>query len=149
MEDKIIELISVLSIENDPELIGALYFKLGSIRAEKDFSYKYTIEKLSNREKSTLYMGLSKIVGHAYKSSRYDLALKLKKRIDEHYCAPCEYPCSSCPFGRRIGLIDRTIDTHEKIKLKIVSDLDPDLIITKYLVNKIILKLKTIKIKTV
>jgi len=153
MEDKIIDLISLLSIENDSELIECLYSKLFEIQTEndkqKDYSYKYSLKKFSNtREMSTLYMGLKKSINHGYKSNEYEKAQKLDNHTYSHLCCHCtQSDCEKCIFKKRIEYITSIIENHDKIKKQFIQNLDSDFILNKYLVNKIIVKLNNLKNK--
>lgn len=154
MEDKIIDLISLLSVEKDSELIECLYSKLFEINTEndkqKDFSYKYSLEKLwDTREMSTLYMGLKKSIKHGYKSNEYQKALELDNHANKHLCYPCtQTDCEKCIFKKRIKYITSILEKHDKIKKQLIQNLDSDFILNKYLVNKIIVKLNNLKKQT-
>ncbi len=154
MEDKIIELISLLSVEYDSELIECLYSKLFEIHIEKDkqkdFSYKYSLSKFSNtREMSTLYMGLKKAVKYSYKSKELNRILKIEDYIYNNLCCPCvQVDCEKCMFKKRIQFSTKMLEKHDGIKAKIIEDLDSDFILNKLLINKIIVKLNNFKNKT-
>jgi len=154
MEDKIIELISLLSIKTDSELISALYSKLEILSVEKykekDLEYKYSFEKINGTAGiSTLLMGVRKTVKHEYKSREIDLSYKIRHHLYNHYCDKCELAsCDICPIKNRFKLLENIDEKHDKIKEDIIKNLSTEFLMNKYLVNKIIVKLNNLKKQT-
>ncbi len=154
MEDKIIELISLLSIETDSELISALYSKLEVLLVEKgkekDLEYKYSFDKIKvTTGMSTLLMGVRKTVEHEYKSREIDLSDKIWHHLNNHYCDKCELAsCDICPIKNRLKLLENIDKKHDKIKADIIKNLSEEFLMNKYLVNKIIVKLNNLKKQT-
>lgn len=151
MQDKIIELIALLDYKTDSKIIDVLYEKIVELNCEseklKDFSYKYSIQKIASRDMSTLMMGVEKTIRFSYNSEEFEIAKILENDIRHRYCYVCDGidSCDLCPFKKRIQYINKLINKHNKIQSDILKNLSSEFILNKYLVNKIIVKLNNLK----
>jgi hypothetical protein len=130
MDIKIIELISLLSIDEDFDLIQALYSKLSQILTEKEqsknFEYKYSAEKI---KKSNEW-------GHL-KHGIQILYLNQFLYNDEKYIK----------YKKKDNWIKRNeMEQNAKFKANdFAENLPDDIIIAKYILNKINRKLLKLK----
>jgi hypothetical protein len=154
MEEKIIELISLLSLDNDYNLIESLYLKLYSIKNEnekqKDLSYKYSIENFSKARISRTIFALRKIVDNQYNSTELNRIYIIDEYNQRKICTQCfkenrvKY-CDECPFKKRFELVNKIYSKHESIKSKIIENIDSEFLLSKILICNINAKLNIFK----
>lgn len=151
----------MLSVEDDSNLISDLYKKLFEIQIKsfKAQSHKYSLSDFyETREMTTLYIGIDRVIKHAYKNKQYERAKELKSKIEDHYCDRCIefhpdrkiidrdiYCTTRCVFKNRFKCIENTVKYHEDIKEKICASISDEYLLNKLLVNKIISKLNNLK----
>lgn len=150
MKDKIVDLISMLSLNDDCELIEMLFSKISKIEMEvekeMDFEYKYSLGKLSPLQRSCLFKGIEKSIKHNYQSIEEDTAREEINDIEENQCSKCRtYQCDECEYLKKISIREQTIEKHEKIRESILKNLPPDYLKMKLIQNRLNHKLKEVK----
>jgi len=138
MDAKITELISLLSVDEDFELIQALCLKLSQILAEKekskDFENKYSAEKIKNsNEWKKLKHGIKILYFHnfLYTNKRY---CKLRDKYNA--------------TGSMDSYIKKNYLEHKARNEadKFAEEMPDELVMTKYVLNKINRKLLNSKL---
>jgi hypothetical protein len=168
MDAKITELISLLSVDEDFELIQALCLKLSQILAEKekskDFEDKYSIESIrSSKDIKKMYHGLSMSVKNEIikqdhrlnkKKIQINNIISMTNNFCDNFCPLPDYyvegACDNCYNHKRYKCAykkrsELEEEIHNKAK-SFLKTLDDDFLVTKYLVNKINRKLEKLKL---